>query len=78
MNIVLVKFFLVPQIFFNERHVGGRDDFSALSKEELNDLIKYVRENEPPQIGAPPIPSQSDLLSNSGKQPLFLTFKLKF
>ncbi|XP_066914588.1 uncharacterized protein [Clytia hemisphaerica] len=39
----------VPQVFFNERHVGGWDNLSKLSKEELNDLINLVEQNEPPK-----------------------------
>ena len=29
----------VPQIFINETHVGGFDDLSALSPDELNKLL---------------------------------------
>ena len=52
----------VPQIFFNEKHIGGRDDFKKLDEKELQDLIKYVQENEPPE-NAPAIPGTSRLLS---------------
>jgi len=38
----------VPQIFFNEVHVGGWDHLSKLTKEELDQLIKKVEENESP------------------------------
>jgi hypothetical protein len=53
---------LVPQIFFNEKHIGGRDDFKKLDEKELQDLIKYVQEYEPPE-NAPSIPETSRLLS---------------
>ena len=56
------EFVLVPQIFFNEKHIGGRDDFQKLDEKELQDLIKYVQENEPPE-NAPSIPGTSRLLS---------------
>ena len=58
----------MPQVFFNERHVGGRDDFNNLSKGELDELISYVRENEPPAQGSPPIPDQSQLIGNEGNE----------
>ena len=35
--------FTVPQIFFNEYHVGGNDDLQKLNKEgKLNELIDKV------------------------------------
>ena len=57
---------LVPQLYFNERHIGGRDDFNNLAKEDLDELIKYVMENEPPAEGMPPIPDQELLIVNEG------------
>ncbi|XP_078088961.1 uncharacterized protein LOC144506558 [Mustelus asterias] len=44
----------VPQIFFNNIHVGG-NDFMNLSPEDLADLIELVRNNPVPP-DAPPIP----------------------
>ncbi|CBY40889.1 unnamed protein product, partial [Oikopleura dioica] len=52
----------VPQIFFNEKHIGGRDEFQKLDEKALQDLIKNVQENEPPE-NAPSIPGTSRLLS---------------
>ena len=51
----------VPQIFFNEKHIGGRDDFQKLDQKELEELIKYVQENEPPE-GSPSIPGSTLLI----------------
>lgn len=61
----------MPQVFFNERHIGGRDDFNKLTMTELEELIKYVTENEPPTEGSPPIPDQSSLVGNEGKINIF-------
>eukprot|EP00112_Aurelia_sp_Birch-Aquarium-sp1_P013372 Seg2837.2 transcript_id=Seg2837.2/GoldUCD/mRNA.D3Y31 product="DEP domain-containing mTOR-interacting protein" protein_id=Seg2837.2/GoldUCD/D3Y31 len=38
----------VPQIFFNNSHIGGWTEFKNLSEEELNRLIKDVTDNEAP------------------------------
>ncbi|XP_055501017.1 uncharacterized protein LOC129702937 isoform X2 [Leucoraja erinacea] len=46
----------VPQIYFNNIHVGGNDDFLKLSQEELDKLIDLVK-NEPVPPDAPPIPA---------------------
>ena len=39
--------YTVPQIFFNDKHVGGADNLMALSASELQELIRYARENPP-------------------------------
>ncbi|XP_004555617.1 uncharacterized protein zgc:152951 isoform X2 [Maylandia zebra] len=48
----------VPQIFFNNIHVGGNDDLQKLSPEELQRLVSLVKE-EPLPADAPPLPQQS-------------------
>nr|XP_039267870.1 uncharacterized protein LOC120342896 isoform X1 [Styela clava] len=53
----------VPQIFFNNIHVGGNDDFQKLTEEELNKLTNEVKTNPVP-TDAPPIPQSSN--SKSG------------
>ena len=58
--------YLVPQLFFNERHIGGNEDFKKLSEDELKELITYVTQHEPPAEGSPPIPDQTQLLGNEG------------
>ncbi|KAM8857889.1 uncharacterized protein ACB058_009370 [Synchiropus picturatus] len=45
----------VPQIFFNNVHVGGNDDLQKMSSEELQRLVDLVRK-DPPPADAPPIP----------------------
>ncbi|XP_072118290.1 uncharacterized protein [Mobula birostris] len=45
----------VPQIYFNNIHVGGNDDFQKLPQGELDKLIDLVK-NEPVPPDAPPIP----------------------
>ncbi|XP_051870440.1 uncharacterized protein LOC127569679 [Pristis pectinata] len=45
----------VPQIYFNNIHVGGNEDLQKLSQEELDKLIDLVK-NEPVPADAPPIP----------------------
>ncbi|XP_057314242.1 uncharacterized protein LOC130655492 isoform X2 [Hydractinia symbiolongicarpus] len=44
----------VPQIFFNELHIGGWDDLNKMPKEELNRWIKLVEENVPPENAPKP------------------------
>lgn len=39
----------VPQIFFNSKHIGGWSEMRNLSQEYLDELIKDVTENEPPE-----------------------------
>ncbi|KAJ8253154.1 hypothetical protein GJAV_G00209720 [Gymnothorax javanicus] len=48
----------VPQIFFNSVHVGGNDDLSKLTREELEHLVNLVRE-EPVPSNAPPLPEEA-------------------
>ncbi|XP_067897147.1 uncharacterized protein zgc:152951 [Heterodontus francisci] len=45
----------VPQIYFNNIHVGGNNDLMNLSEDELTTLINIVK-NEPIPPDAPPIP----------------------
>ncbi|XP_069744841.1 uncharacterized protein [Narcine bancroftii] len=45
----------VPQIFFNNVHVGGNDEFQKLSQENLGKLINLVK-HEPAPPDAPPVP----------------------
>ncbi|XP_062287604.1 uncharacterized protein zgc:152951 isoform X1 [Scomber scombrus] len=45
----------VPQIFFNNIHVGGNDDLQRLAPEELQRLVTLVKE-EPLPSDAPPLP----------------------
>uniref|UniRef100_H2XX86 Uncharacterized protein n=1 Tax=Ciona intestinalis TaxID=7719 RepID=H2XX86_CIOIN len=45
----------VPQIFFNEHHIGGNDKFQELSKDRLNELIELVKHNEPPPDSPQPV-----------------------
>ncbi|XP_076018144.1 uncharacterized protein LOC143009926 [Genypterus blacodes] len=47
----------VPQIFFNNVHVGGNDDLQKLSPEELQRLVSVVKE-EPLPADAPPLPEE--------------------
>ncbi|XP_031549993.1 uncharacterized protein LOC116287451 [Actinia tenebrosa] len=55
----------VPQIFFNNIHVGGFDDLEKLPKEELDKLIKEVQENSPPE-DAPQPPSKKSGATDEG------------
>ncbi|CAJ1079904.1 uncharacterized protein LOC109998469 isoform X2 [Xyrichtys novacula] len=50
----------VPQIFFNNIHVGGNDDLQKLPPEELQRLVNLVKE-EPLPADAPPLPEESQL-----------------
>ncbi|XP_038576186.1 uncharacterized protein zgc:152951 [Micropterus salmoides] len=45
----------VPQIFFNNIHVGGNDDLQKLAPEELQRLVNMVKD-EPLPADAPPLP----------------------
>ncbi|XP_069053510.1 uncharacterized protein [Lepisosteus oculatus] len=48
-----------PQIFFNSVHVGSSDDLQKLAPEELQRLVRMVRE-EPVPLDAPPIPREEN------------------
>ncbi|XP_030284623.1 uncharacterized protein LOC115588278 isoform X2 [Sparus aurata] len=48
----------VPQIFFNNIHVGGNDDLQKLAPEELQRLVTLVKE-EPLPADAPPLPEEN-------------------
>ncbi|XP_026151569.1 uncharacterized protein LOC113123596 [Mastacembelus armatus] len=48
----------VPQIFFNNVHVGGNDDLQKLAPEELQRLVSLVKENPLP-ADAPPSPEEN-------------------
>ncbi|XP_020508984.1 uncharacterized protein zgc:152951 isoform X2 [Labrus bergylta] len=50
----------VPQIFFNNVHVGGNDDLQKLAPEELQRLVNLVKE-EPLPADAPPLPDENKL-----------------
>uniref|UniRef100_H2ZAF3 DEP domain-containing protein n=1 Tax=Ciona savignyi TaxID=51511 RepID=H2ZAF3_CIOSA len=65
----------VPQIFFNEKHVGGNTEFQALAEEELNKLIEMVKNTRSPpnapqpvsesnQPDVPVLPSEKDEMSS--------------
>ncbi|XP_006802439.1 uncharacterized protein zgc:152951 isoform X2 [Neolamprologus brichardi] len=68
----------VPQIFFNNVHVGGNDDLQKLSPEELQRLASLVKE-EPLPANAPPLPQQSQsehtALENEGAAELSLLLR---
>ncbi|RDD47850.1 Glutaredoxin-1 [Trichoplax sp. H2] len=63
----------VPQIFFNNIHVGGNDEFSKLEKDRLQELVNEVTNNEPPadapQIPDPSTAVQSDVSSDIKCEP---------
>lgn len=48
----------VPQIFFNSVHIGGNDDLQELLPEELERLVRLVRE-EPVLPEALPLPEEN-------------------
>ncbi|XP_076602823.1 uncharacterized protein LOC143330271 isoform X2 [Chaetodon auriga] len=48
----------VPQIFFNNIHIGGNDDLQKLAPEELQRLVNLVKE-EPLPADAPPLPEEN-------------------
>ena len=37
----------VPQIFFNDKHVGGADELLGMPASDIQELIRYSRENPP-------------------------------
>ncbi|KAK1902359.1 Glutaredoxin 1 [Dissostichus eleginoides] len=56
----------VPQIFFNNIHVGGNDDLQKMAPEELQRLVNVVRK-EPLPADAPPLPEENPTESTSGE-----------
>lgn len=54
----------VPQIFFNQVHVGGNDDLQKLDPEELQKLVRQVRD-EP--TDGPPLPDADEDESGDGR-----------
>ena len=65
----------VPQIFFNDRHIGGADELVALARDDAawNEAVAHVVENEASAAApSPPDPSrrQSAELSESREDPM--------
>lgn len=56
----------VPQIFFNNVHVGGNDDLKKLAPEELQRLVNLVKE-EPLPDDAPPLPEENQSEDSAGE-----------
>ncbi|XP_010771440.1 uncharacterized protein isoform X2 [Notothenia coriiceps] len=56
----------VPQIFFNNIHVGGNDDLQKMAPEELQRLVNVVKK-EPLPADAPPLPEENPTESTSGE-----------
>ncbi|XP_035813931.2 uncharacterized protein zgc:152951 isoform X4 [Amphiprion ocellaris] len=56
----------VPQIFFNNIHVGGNDDLQKLAPEELQRLVSLVKE-EPLPADAPPLPEKNQSEDTAGE-----------
>ncbi|XP_029348854.1 uncharacterized protein LOC115035256 [Echeneis naucrates] len=56
----------VPQIFFNNIHVGGNDDLQKLAPEELQRLVSLVKE-QPLPADAPPLPEENQSESTAGQ-----------
>uniref|UniRef100_UPI00398F134B uncharacterized protein isoform X2 n=1 Tax=Pristiophorus japonicus TaxID=55135 RepID=UPI00398F134B len=59
----------VPQIYFNNVHVGGNDDFQNLTQEELDKLIDLVKYTPAPP-DSPPIPQLEEAEENVPKEEL--------
>uniref|UniRef100_UPI00398F1E15 uncharacterized protein isoform X4 n=1 Tax=Pristiophorus japonicus TaxID=55135 RepID=UPI00398F1E15 len=57
----------VPQIYFNNVHVGGNDDFQNLTQEELDKLIDLVKYTPAPP-DSPPIPQLEEAEENVPKE----------
>ncbi|KAL4235616.1 hypothetical protein ACF0H5_004011 [Mactra antiquata] len=55
----------VPQIFFNDRHIGGNDDLQTLIKDEekWREAVEYVR-STPAGDKSPPVPDPSTAVSS--------------
>lgn len=56
----------VPQIFFNNIHVGGNDDLQKLAPDELQRLVNLVKK-EPLPADAPPLPEENPPEDMSGE-----------
>ncbi|KAM8855529.1 uncharacterized protein AB9W97_020360 isoform 2-T2 [Spinachia spinachia] len=56
----------VPQIFFNNIHVGGNDDLQKLAPEELQRLVNLVKK-EPLPADAPPLPEENHPEDTAGE-----------
>ncbi|XP_023272430.1 uncharacterized protein LOC111662709 isoform X1 [Seriola lalandi dorsalis] len=56
----------VPQIFFNNVHVGGNDDLQKLAPEELRRLVSLVKE-QPLPADAPPLPEENRSEDTAGE-----------
>ncbi|KAM6955503.1 uncharacterized protein PEZ65_003342 isoform 2-T3 [Lycodopsis pacificus] len=56
----------VPQIFFNNIHVGGNDDLQKLAPEELQRLVNVVTK-EPLPADAPPLPEETQAEDMAGE-----------
>ncbi|XP_037343954.1 uncharacterized protein zgc:152951 isoform X2 [Pungitius pungitius] len=56
----------VPQIFFNNIHVGGNDDLQKLAPEELQRLVNLVKK-EPLPADAPPLPEENPPKDTAGE-----------
>ncbi|KAK9537450.1 hypothetical protein VZT92_005065 [Zoarces viviparus] len=56
----------VPQIFFNNIHVGGNDDLQKLAPEELQRLVNVVKK-EPLPADAPPLPEENKAEDMAGE-----------
>ncbi|XP_059824638.1 uncharacterized protein zgc:152951 isoform X1 [Hypanus sabinus] len=59
----------VPQIFFNNKFIGGNDDFQKLSQEEINKLIELVKHEAAPS-DAPPLPEPKVVEDEEPKEEL--------
>ncbi|XP_072253352.1 uncharacterized protein [Leuresthes tenuis] len=56
----------VPQIFFNNVHIGGNDDLQKLAPDELQRLVTLVKE-EPLPADAPPLPQSNSSQDGAGE-----------
>ncbi|CAN9497885.1 unnamed protein product [Ophioblennius macclurei] len=56
----------VPQIFFNNVHIGGNDDLQKLASEELQRLVNLVKD-KPLPVDAPPLPQKTQSEDTAGE-----------
>ncbi|XP_034417432.1 uncharacterized protein zgc:152951 isoform X1 [Cyclopterus lumpus] len=56
----------VPQIFFNNIHIGGNDDLQKMIAEELQRLVNLVKK-EPLPADAPPLPEEGQAEDMAGE-----------